>query len=101
MFRLVETGELPESYDVYLAGEVVGSVRVADRHLVTAACRGEVVYTAWIDGLHRTTPAERGRHLRQACAAVLAALAADGTVRGLYRLQAHPPPETARNHACR
>jgi hypothetical protein len=91
LFRLVETGELPESYDVWLGGQLVGTVRVADRHLVTADCRGVVVHSAWIDGLWRTTPAERDRHLRLACSGVLAHLAGDGTVGGLYKLTANPP----------
>lgn len=83
MFHLVPTGRFPESYEVRLYGRAVGAVRVARRRLV-AECRGAPVLAVNCDGHSRLTDDERPGLLAEACCAVLAALAADGTAWWLY-----------------
>lgn len=86
MFELVSTSDFPESYDVCFRGEWVGSCRVSCQFL-SAECQGVTVYGADVEGYHRMTPDERPEHLRNVCAAMLSALAADGMVWDLYTIE--------------
>lgn len=91
MFRLVETCESPETYDVYLGSGPVATVRVS-HHLCRATRRGVTVYCADAEGHSRLTDGERAEHLRDACCAVLSALAAEGAAGRLYEVVRPPAP---------
>jgi hypothetical protein len=92
MFHLVETSQLPESYDITLRGRKAGSCRgVLGEYLFVAECHGVTVHVSDIDGPARLSSEERPKQLRSACVAVLSALAAEGVVTDLYTVESCRP----------
>jgi hypothetical protein len=94
MFRLVETCPLPETYDVHLGGPVA-TIRVT-HHVCLATRRGVTVYCADTEGHSRLTDDERPDHLRNACCAVLSAIASEGPDNRLYQIVRPPQPAAGR-----
>jgi hypothetical protein len=94
MFRLVETCDLPETYAVYL-GSHVATIRVT-HHVCLATRRGVTVYCADTEGHSRLTDDERPGHLRDACCAVLSAIASEGPTGRLYEVVRPPQPAAGR-----